>query len=573
MSLEVAGFVVGAVSLLAAFKGALDTCLLIDSFFDDAKTGCGYLALRYHIQKTRLDLWRQVYNINEPANCPLRHRPAVVQQLVLNILSEITRLFEDTQKLVKRHDIKTAGSVRPEQKEGEVSKTNDDKVKALANIVVKPKSRVMWTIKGKDEFKEKVSRIRELVDDLHEFTTNATESQSLARALPSMSLKNIASVELLQTLQDPTTKADTALTMSARAKLLRKRLEEKASEKSVTLLTNDQIKFLKNSSTLATLRSPAIGFASVWIEWTIINTGTESDEYVRRIKSLGYLLEEAGDSSLRIPICYGIFDDLAYETENGSRRLGYVFGAPRVDHRISIPQQLPLRKYEGNFRDYPPRSLIDLIRDFPAKPIPLLGDRFSLAFTLATAFSNFHSARWLHKGFHSGNIVFLSHESSAAGHGPMISVTDPFITGFQYSRPTTAYSLSRGPLEQSELEHYYHPAADKGFSRRTDLYSLGVVLCEVGRWELVGDTVSERTRRKIVDRRGWRDYMANKVLADIGWRMGEKYQSAVRTLLECRLPDDEDEDEDGSNEGEGVGSFFEQQYFEKVIQPLSVCSA
>ncbi|KAI0856291.1 prion-inhibition and propagation-domain-containing protein [Xylaria cubensis] len=567
MALEISGFVVGAVSLLTAFKGALDSCLLIDSFFDDGKTGCGYLALGYHIQKTRLDLWRQIYNINDPPNCPLRNKPAVVQELVLQILGEIRRLLDDTQKLVKRHDIKTAASSVSMTDE---VKSKDDIITTLSKITVKPKSRFLWTIKGKAEFGEKVSRIRELVDDLQSFTTSVTESESLDRALPSMSLRHVADDELLQTLQDPATKVDTALAMAARVKLLRKVLEQKSSEESVTALTSDQVRFLKNSSIFATLRSPTVGFTSVWIEWAIVNPGANSDEYIRRIKALGYLLEKAGDAALRIPVCYGVFDDPAFEIENGVRRLGYVFGAPQTDRPrrsvSTIPPQLSPVRYEGNFRDYPPYSLRDLIRDYPSTPIPILGDRFTLAFTLATAFSYFHSAGWLHKGFHSGNIMFLA---QASGQETTIIVTDPFVTGFQYSRPITADSLSRGPLENSELEHYYHPSVEKdAFSKRTDLYSLGVVLCEIGRWELVREKVSDRTRRKIVDRRGWRDYMLKKVMPDIGWRMGEKYQSVVRTLLECRLPDD-----DHDEEGDDHGSFFEQQYFEKVIQPLSACSA
>ncbi|KAI0141794.1 prion-inhibition and propagation-domain-containing protein [Xylariaceae sp. FL1272] len=558
--LEIPGFVVGAVGLLAAFKGALDTCLLIDSFFDDAKTGCGYLALRYHIQKTRLDLWRQIYHINEPETCPLRHKPEVVQTLVLNILGEITRQLEDAQKLVKRHDIKTsAASLAAPGTTIEKAGTNDDKVSALAKVVVKPRSRFMWTIKGKDEFKERVSRIRELVDDLHEFTVDASDTTSLNKALPSVTLKNIHNSELLETLQDPATKVDAALAMSAKVKMLRSKLEQEPFKNSATLLTDNEVKFIKNSTTLATLRSPAVGFTSVWVEWTVINQGDASDEYVRRIKSLGSLLEATGDVTLSIPVCYGIFDDLKYETERGSKKLGYVFGAPR--HGSSQSTKLPTCKYEGNFRDYPPSSLSELIRDYPKTPIPVLGDRFALAFTLATAFSRFHCAGWLHKGFHSGNIMFLSRDTNT---GNIISITDPFITGFQYSRPTTAHSLSRGPLENRELEHYYHPSADSGFSRRTDLYSLGVVLCEIGRWELVSDKVSERTKSKIGGRKGWRDYMIKKVLADIGWRMGDRYQSVVRTLLECRLPDDDYDDD---------GGLFEQQYFEKVIQPLSACSA
>ncbi|KAI3318775.1 hypothetical protein HD806DRAFT_510921 [Xylariaceae sp. AK1471] len=563
--LEIPGFIFGAVGVLTAFKGALDTALLINSYFDDGKTGCGYLALRYHIEKTRLNLWRQVYNINDPSASPLRHKPAVVQELVVQILGEITRLFDDSQKLVRRHQIGTPILPLGGNTNG-VSRSPDEIAKDLSKHTVKPKARFRWTIKGMAEFEMKVSRISTLVNDLQSFTINASESQSLDKALPSMSLSSITSAELLQTLHDPKTKVSAALAISARVKLLRDGLAQSPAE-SATVLTNDQLRFLRSSSTLGILRSPVAGFTPVWIEWCIISDGAAASEYIQRIKALGCLLEEAGNPALRLPVCYGIFDDLAYDAEFGARRLGYVFGAPHADHNsplsLTIPDQPPLPKYEENFRDYPPRTLSDLIRDYESFPVPLLGDRFALAFTLATAFSHFHSAGWLHKGFHSGNIVFLTHTS---GQEMVIRVTDPFITGFQYSRPAGAHSLSRGPLENSELEYYYHPSADKGFSRRIDLYSLGVVLCEIGRWGLVGSTVSEKTRRKMVDRTAWRNYLVSKVLTDIGWRMGEKYQAAVRTLLECRLPDDD-------NNADDDGGFFEQQYFEKVIQPLSACSA
>ncbi|KAH8162797.1 hypothetical protein CIB48_g5458 [Xylaria polymorpha] len=183
-----------------------------------------------------------------------------------------------------------------------------------------------------------------------------------------------------------------------------------------------------------TVRAPS----PVWIEWSIVGDGTAAPEYIRRIKALGYLLEEAGDPALRLPVCYGIFDDLGYEVQFGARRIGYVFG-------------------------------------------------------------------------------------------------------FQYSRPTDAHSLSRGPLANSELKYYYYPSADKGFTRRIDLYSLGVVLCGIGRWGLVGSTISDRGRRIMVDRAAWCNYL---------------------------LTNDDDDDDGADDEG-----FFEQQYFEKAIQPLSACSA
>jgi hypothetical protein len=564
--LEIHGFIFGAVGILTAFKGALDTALLINSYVDDEETGCGYLALRYHVEKTRLNLWRQVYNIKDPSTCPLRYKPTMVHELVVKILGEITRLFDDLQTLVTRHQIGPP-VLPPNENTNAASHSPDALAKALSKVTVTPKARFLWTIKGKAEFEMKISRISTLVDDLQSFTVNASELQSLDNALPSISLRSITSAELLQILHDPKTRTSAALAASARVKLLRENSAQSPDE-SVTVFKKNRLRFLQNSSTLGILRSSAAGRTPVWVEWNVISDGAGACEYIRQIKALGYLLEEVGSPALSLPVCYGVFDDVVYNSEFGTSRFGYVFGAPHADRNPppshTIPGQPPLPRYEENFCDYPPRTLSSLIRDYESFPVPLLGDRFTLAFTLATAFSHFHSAGWLHRGFHSGNIIFLTHTS---GQEVAIRVTDPFITGFQYARPADGYSLIRGPLQNRELDYYYHPSADKGFSRRIDLYSLGVVLCEIGQWGLVGTTMLEETRREMVDRTAWRNYLVSKVLADIGWRMGEKYQAAVQTLLECRLPDDDRDDDDVD------GGFFEQQYFEKVIQPLSACSA
>ncbi|KAI1657153.1 hypothetical protein F4813DRAFT_361822 [Daldinia decipiens] len=51
-------------------------------------------------------------------------------------------------------------------------------------------------------------------------------------------------------------------------------------------------------------------------------------------------------------------------------------------------------------------------------------------------------------------------------------------------------------------------------------------------------------------------------LVDLGWRVGDKYQSAVRSFLDCELPDDEI-----------PHGFFTGQFLEEVMKPLSSCSA
>ncbi|KAI1427691.1 hypothetical protein F5Y12DRAFT_736485 [Xylaria sp. FL1777] len=556
---EAAGLVLGVGSTLTAFKGSLDTALLIESYFSDEKSNCSFLALCYHTQKTRLELWRQVYNIDDPSMCALKDKPEKIQELVIRILAQITQLLDELQKLVVKHGVELPSMPLVNPNIAPQSQVNI--VTTLSKLRVKPKARFLWTIKGKAEFEENVSKISNLFDELEHLTVSPSESHLIEKTLPSMSLNHITNTSMLQSLHDPKAKASTTLVMSAKAKLMRVSSAQPSDAPGIGITTSE-LQIWKGSESLGNLTLPGQTPITVWIEWSIIGSGKAAPEYVRRVKALGYLLKEAGDPALRLPVCYGIFDDLKHEVEFGVQRIGYVFGAPQTGlsspllHRSAEPSR-PI--YTTDFRIHPPRTLSSLIRD-KSFPIPPLGDRFTLAFELATAFSNLHSAGWLHKGFHSGSILFLA---NCFGQEAVIKVTDPFITGFQYSRPTGDESLSRGPLENSELEYYYHPAADKGFSRRTDLYSLGVVLCEIGRWYLITSTVSDQRRQKMADRTSWYNYLTSKLLPDIGWRMGERYQSAVQTLLGCQLPGDE----------ESSVELFEREYLAKVIQPLSECSA
>ncbi|KAF2229172.1 hypothetical protein EV356DRAFT_496400 [Viridothelium virens] len=135
--------------------------------------------------------------------------------------------------------------------------------------------------------------------------------------------------------------------------------------------------------------------------------------------------------------CFGVYDDLDFEIAHRLKRVGYVFGM-----------------FSGNFEDdlrqFPPKSLRELIRETCNNP-PLLGDRFELANKLISAFSLFHAAGWLHKGFRSENIFFL-HKADGTG----VSISQPFIKGFQYSRFQIGESVKFDEEKSPDSEYYYH---------------------------------------------------------------------------------------------------------------------
>ncbi|KAH8881972.1 hypothetical protein GQ53DRAFT_886288 [Thozetella sp. PMI_491] len=116
--------------------------------------------------------------------------------------------------------------------------------------------------------------------------------------------------------------------------------------------------------------------------------------------------------------------------------------------------------------------------------VPSLEDRFVLARKLCSSLSAFQSVEWVHKSFRSDNILFFSrlHDS------PMdYAFETPYLSGWEYSRPESGLSSLRADPDDIGENVYRHPdqwgLPTVRFNRSHDIYSLGVVLLEIGRWK------------------------------------------------------------------------------------------
>ncbi|OBR05452.1 Serine threonine protein kinase [Colletotrichum higginsianum IMI 349063] len=528
--MEAAGLVIGVLGIVIAFKGALDTALLLEDFIEDNQSEPRHWALRYHIQKCRLKAWGDHWNAADEKHCALGTKSENFMKAIELILNEIKRLNEKADKLVQKHDISQDTGVM--------------------------KRRFRWYIKTNSEFRDIVEKFQDLVDDLEGFTYPSNQLQLLTKAFLPQMLAEIQNLKMLEHLSVYPPADDQTLALSAKAKLLQEQLSRPGGRAPTPIwLHKPKFELVDNDISsvggLGLIKETEEKIRPVWVEWNVTGSGLESRLHVERMEALGKLLKGVSEPALRLPPFYGIYDDLDYELTHGIKRIGYVFGTPEsvtdYDQRV--------HSFRNDVCENPPISLSALMASEGTAP-PLLGDRFRLAFTLASAFSLFHAAGWLHKGLHSGNIQFLREVDGT------VSVTQPFITGFQYSRHQNQASLSRGPLDDKRLSHYYHPDAAKGFSKRLDLYSLGVVLCEIGRWASITSKIPKERLRKMTNREAWRSYILDSRLKELGWRMGKQYQDAVRVLLECDLPDDKK-----------LGHvFFAQEFQRKVLQPLSRCN-
>lgn len=227
--------------------------------------------------------------------------------------------------------------------------------------------------------------------------------------------------------------------------------------------------------------------ASVWIEWKPNETAGpgqpdgQVDPKIRsRVTKLAALLKQNNRLvRFRAPHCLGYFVDDA--DEDRESRFGLIFEKPANVPLGTKPTSL--------------RSLIEASNvPNPAVEIPSLTDRVNLMRLLAETVERLHAVDWLHKGLRSSNILFF--EKAGEDGTPTINYADPYVSGFDYSRPATSDELTEHPTDNPAADIYRHPTVQSNANREVssghesykksyDLYSLGIVLLEIAYWKTI----------------------------------------------------------------------------------------
>lgn len=231
----------------------------------------------------------------------------------------------------------------------------------------------------------------------------------------------------------------------------------------------------------------------VWIE----STSIEPDRYydpdagpdrktLRRFEALVTLLRETQQTSqFRALPCLGYYLQTTLPPDARSRsirlRYGLVFCLPPgIDSRADIVSL---------------RQLLDHGRDSSFNSVPSLSERLGLMRTLAQSVERLHAVGWLHKALSSDNVLFFSHVDT----GTDIDFSQPYLSGFDYSRPADTGSMSEAPVNPSLLDDIYrHPSVQgqdptdgstehEGFNRHHDIYSLGIIMLEIAEWRPIED--------------------------------------------------------------------------------------
>ncbi|KAL2854213.1 hypothetical protein BJX68DRAFT_233037 [Aspergillus pseudodeflectus] len=165
--------------------------------------------------------------------------------------------------------------------------------------------------------------------------------------------------------------------------------------------------------------------------------------------------------------------------------------------------------------------------------VPALESRFILARELSAALSQFHTVKWIHKSFRSNNILFFQ-DTQSKDTTP--SFHRPYLFGWEYARPESGFSSRVDEKDDIEENVYRHPEQwglpTSSFNRLHDIYSLGVVLLEIGLWKPV-ISLHRWGFKNVGLGSEVKDYLIESARHQrLRAAMGERYQNLVLSCLQ-----------------------------------------
>ncbi|OAL50981.1 kinase-like protein [Pyrenochaeta sp. DS3sAY3a] len=190
--------------------------------------------------------------------------------------------------------------------------------------------------------------------------------------------------------------------------------------------------------------------------------------------------------------------------------------------------------------------------------------RLSLAYALTSFFSDFYTAGFLHESFNAKNIIF-GHSSDAL-FGSSSLWSEPYIVGFQKSRPDGKTWCTEGPTDDISMLSYEHPEYRRTgrFMLEYDYYSLGMVLLEIGLWYPLQQLA--RNHKKLGPRE-FRQMIIERYVPRLNSYLGDVYRDIVLYCLDGTL----EGKRDGLPLDIGDGEVF-HHFSENVVKPLGTLS-
>ena len=419
-----------------------------------------------------------------------------------------------------------------------------------------------WSLKGKGHVDALLKDLRKYNDDLARLCTWEAQTQ-MNRVLPTFALAQYNNFAELQFVADSA--EDAARDKSSPMADGRQRIAEMARFKArVVAPTQVSKRFQarwrlldKEDFDVKSLGPRALAVARrdqrvLFVEWQsyIGDAGRPNKLAEEQIHKLGdFLSVRDRPRDFRILDCIGLFKDKAHH------RYGVVYELP------SYMRDLARRTRPGEIGHfYKPSSLKHLLDSFYA--MLDLGIRFDLAKKLTYSIVVLHTCGWLHKNIRSSNIFFFpaqpADHRSANSHGK--DVGHPYIMGYGLSRPddipakvhrdeyrvqeysrghedrfgtriSRSHEVDDDVVSKPRFNIYQHPdkvaKPARRFRHSYDIYSLGLVLLEIGLWE----NLQTHDNDEWDDAYAFRRFVLEKLVPDLNGQCGSIYGGVVKDCL------------------------------------------
>jgi hypothetical protein len=504
-ALNIASFSLTVVSLITLFETCMRGCTFVAKTTTSSRRSLVTLS-KFEIETWRLAIWGRIWGLVDSSTHDSRERYLNIldiRRIVGSCLVSIRGIVGDMQVLEQKYGLETRPSPSGSLNDTPSALPNafQDNTPLDHSAIVDAYSRWLSESVEKQQEFSLAKKLTFTFRDENKFLTLTEDLgffvQKLYDMLPADQLKQYQRAYTAECLGRATTDqalsiAQTAASSNSQSGIAHhasNQLAARNSERSASTASSGPISFQKkyNQDSLTlnpehrrALRSCIAKISIVqsasrtvtpvplWVEWKSGSWDSGLRPVIEtRIENLVILLSkirtDSNDHLYRVLDCMGWFED------------------PRPNI-YGIFYRLPLNTN-------PLASPISLKTRLQRKA-PSLDVRIQLAKMLAVSLNEIHSSGWLHKNIQSSNILFFqdsTDSTDSAEKRDEVLLSKPYLVGFEISRPEAdkrGTEPKTGENSSDQLQLTQHPSQSWTFSRREhDIYSLGLVLLEIGLWD------------------------------------------------------------------------------------------
>ncbi|SPJ83639.1 uncharacterized protein FTOL_10155 [Fusarium torulosum] len=534
-----------------------------------------------HLEGVLLRRWAECVLIGPPGEVPIISREDCA--IVHERLSTMLALFRNAGNLVHKHSKDMQPLFPPSQAEHdqEVGPSMLRRHTTFSNFISKmsiKSSPFKWAVRDSEVLRELLGDIQAIRVGLAELLPpdmKLISLQVLTDIMPSTSPDSTSSMDSAARITTDNNTADAHALDTLRATLAIRTMSPDAIPTLEEANTRMRELFIKNYSVSTSGGVLPLGKARcsvlmgsqhfslsprpVVIEWRQFNPDLYSDFvlFEADVVKLCWLLHSLkSHPDVHLPRCLGYIKDSNYS----STRLGIVLEYPSI---VNLPLSMTQTSQE---------SLYDALKNSSYR-LPAIEIRLSLAMNITASVFQLLSAGWLHKGLRSDNILLANGlkivSSREVNQQP--AAIDFILGGFEFARLDKPGQVSDGSNNPDERDLYRHPNAtsekrrsqeykQRGYLKSYDIYSLGVLLCELGFWRTIRDLKATQEKRDDWKSASFSQYLRHRVGGDMPGMMGSRFTRVVLWCLDTDRVETLVSDEDGL-----------VQFEEQVLVNLSQC--